>query len=347
MNAKDTARLEQLKLRVWAKVASRLIKGKNNPYHVSDRDIENKGNRINKAKTMLRDAGYIIPSSVKDNCNHTLYEVLHFEDSKNLGTAPVFDTTGKDLYKTITGVYKENHEIAGYRNISSIPPLERIYVSWHLDQYTVADDHVFPKNLQETRLKDVLRTVVEMHFQEDFWEKLETFLGLQKDSLKIVDGLLFVRNFSSTAFGFGKETIEGTGGFLEEYQHYEQYFKAVQYHIHKFLDIVRAKGGYEKIVEEMRRATMQELLHNAPLHLNDDNDDDEKEHSSFILKHANYFHYDVLYADDTSIESFKKDEKDVFEPKDEQKAVIAAMEGDYKACTAKLISETLQSICVK
>ena len=96
MNKQDQERLLELKLRVYAKVASQFINPDNDPDDNNDStviyesNIEGNKGRIDKAVRMLKEAGVIekLKSKIPDV---TYYKVLKFDEAKALGIKPEFD----------------------------------------------------------------------------------------------------------------------------------------------------------------------------------------------------------------------------------------------------------------
>jgi hypothetical protein len=239
---------------------------------------------------------------------------------------------------------------------------ETIYVHWHPEEFdaTTHDGkkYYYPKALQETRTKAILRAAVEHHFQADFPRKLEKYLGLPTEALKD-EGEFRIepRNFAAYASSFTREMYTGTNGFMDEYTHYRKYFEGLILHLTAIDQMVEAKGGHATIVKEMRQDSIQQLLEDAPLHINyvspekgygDSDKQQEKCISVYLLRHSNYFDYDTLYADDTSIQHIDDstvetvaDSDYVFKPTEDTIKVVADLEKRRHECLAQMISEIL------
>jgi hypothetical protein len=152
----------------------------------------------------------------------------------------------------------------------------------------------------------------------------------------------------------------GTGGFLEEYTHYRKYFEGLTQHLNTIDRMVEEKGGHAVMVREMRIDSIQQLLMDAPLHINyvspDKSTDYDKEKknerskvtSVYLLRHSDYFDYDILYAEDTTIEHVTGydvvnavDSNYVFKPTEDTIKVVTNIEKGRRVCLAQMISGIL------
>ena len=133
--------------------------------------------------------------------------------------------------------------------------------------------------------------------------------------------------------------------------------------------MVKAKGGYDVILRDMRKNSMEMMLEMAPINAvtgtkDEDGtfsrDEEANNDASFLLSHADYFDYDILYGEDTSIGDIneyghyagEKAQKP-FEAEEKELEVISSTASTKEApkpaedkkevtrCLAKLISETL------
>jgi hypothetical protein len=163
----------------------------------------------------------------------------------------------------------------------------------------------------------MLRAIVEQHYQDDYTTKLERYLDLPAGSLKTEDTYdLHIRNYCARAADLSESRYYGPKGYQEEYKHYQLYFEALQYNLNKLAARIIEKGGYENIIRDMRLASIETLLTNAPLHINvcDDLPLEHLTHTArnkvkyespylntYILRHSEYFDYESLYATDTTV----------------------------------------------
>jgi len=320
----EEQRLLELKRRIWGTVAVNLLNNTKNPYVIPSGKIESHGGRIGKA---LKDLRGLLSSTRPDS--H--YRVHDFEtQSADLAVAPTFITTWQehhDVVFTDWSIGKQSDfDLAGYRSVENLGHKGAIYVYWHQDEYDFAvvkpergeteSTYVYPKALRETRIKAMLRAIVESHYQDDYNTKLERYLGIPEGSLKRADTYeIKVRNFSARAADLTAERYYGTSGFHAEYMHHREYLDALMYNLNKLNLLIQSKGGFEEIHREMRRASIEELLIDAPLRLTYEDKEirntpvgtkeytvyKSKYPSTFLLRHSAYFDYETLYATDESV----------------------------------------------
>jgi len=400
VNKKDEERLTELKLHVYGEVARKHIEGDKHPTMLLKRAIESHGGRIAKALRLLGDDGVIAYSySYSKEYNEKnkvhkgwgshqeevpgseeLYEVLTFDtDAPNYEKEPSFAITWKALYGEIMrGNVSSLSEygLSGDRQMHEISDAGRIYVYFHNDEFlfdglkynvrnTKKSPGVYPERHNEARQKAILKCSVERHFQKDFTRKLEEYLGIKRRTYRDDDHISFgYRNFAKHPVTFTKEYFEGSQGFMEEFEHYKQYVLAMQAQLKEFVEIVKAHGGYEAIIEEMRRDSIEKIFRNAPKnvhikakksrgYLENDEEIQDKWASQFILQHRPWFNYETLYGDDCSmghIQYYGAVGEDAFQPFDpELRDVQLIQEYKEKICktesvqlqdSLKLISET-------
>lgn len=361
----EEQRLLELKLRIWGTVAVNLLNNKENPYVIPSGKIESHGGRIGKA---VRDLGGLVSSTRPDS--H--YRVHDFDtQSADLAVAPEFITTWQAYHDAVfTGWYvtcQSDFDLAGYIDVESLRHSRALYVYWHQDEYDFATKngqstsvYVYPKALRETRIKAMLRAIVESHYQDDYSTKLERYLSIPEGSLKRDDTYVVkVRNFSARAADLSAERYYGTSGFRAEYMHHREYLDALMYNLNKLDLLIQSKGGFEAIHREMRRASMEELLVDAPLRLTYEDKEinstpvgtkeytvyKSKYPSTFLLRHSAYFDYDTLYATDESVtyidgghadtqKGYLYAENHEYTPDDSECHIIEAYRKDL-ACTSQ------------
>jgi hypothetical protein len=370
----DEQRLTQLKLRIWGHVAKQLIRDPKAPHHCPESKIESNKGRITKA---LRDLGGLV--SFKERIQEKQYsrseinyQVNEFDaQSATLATVPVFLTTWKEYHDEVFQNFgfkcQEEFDSIGYRGIDGLKNSEAIYVYWHQDEYEIirgTDKHatcLFPKALKETRTKAMLRGIVEQHHQDDYTTKLENYLGLPALSLKRDDSdHITVRSFSARAADFRPDMIKE---FQREYETHRLYHEALLYNLNKLETMIQEKGGYDSVTREMRKASMTDLLINAPLALGYEEDRDlgnfdqrqevvkrymDKYLNTYLLRNAQMFDYDILFGEDESVTYLSRNsyanvpEERIAErqytPDPVQQAVITAYLEERKQCSQKNIS---------
>ncbi len=404
MTSQDQARVDELKRKVYGRTAQKLLEKHKTPYLFLEKDIEGHKGRVTKALRLLEGAQVIVFDYLetekfqkKANKNRTPYErdskssiyrVLTFDtDAEQYGTEPEFHLTWDELYPLVMKEYQHCRTTGDFGLIGDMSPhwTPAIYVWFNHDEFLFNgvsfgardpnQDTIYPVRHHEARQKAILKAVVERHFQTDFTTKLETYMGFPEDSLKKTDEFdrneehikFRYRNFTRHPASFDAEHFEGSGGFLEEYAHYAGYVTAMQRSLLGFVEMVKARGGYDAIVEEMRRDSITMILRDAPKHINNQDDDDapydpnkqpilDKWAALFILQNPNWFNYETLYGDDASmhhIEFHGVDRGDAFKPfeapADELKVIqqhkgalcpTAKMESVKLEDSLKMISET-------
>jgi len=369
-------RLLELKLRIWGTVAVNLLNKEENPYVIPASKIESHGGRIGKA---IKDLGGLVSPTRPDR--H--YRVHDLEtQSADLAVAPEFITTWQVHHDAVFATYgitcQDDFDLAGYIDIESLSHKGAIYVYWHQDEYDFATKkanrgesssiYVYPRALREARIKAMLRAIVESHYQDDYITKLERYLDIPKDSLKRNDEYkIEVRNFSARAADLSHDRFYGTSGFQAEYMHHREYLDALLHNLSKLDALIQSKGGYEHIHREMRKASMVELLEQAPLHINYEDDEinetpvdtekykvyKSKYPSTFLLRHSEYFDYDTLYGTDESVtyidggsavENSYSAKDHEYIPDEDECHIIEAYRKDI-ACSVKNTSGVLQPTC--
>jgi len=373
-------RLLELKHRIWGTVAVNFLNNKENPYVIPASKIESHGGRIGKA---IKDLGGLVsPARSKDSAR--AYQVHDFEtQSADLAVAPTFITTWQECHDEIFnkryGINSQSDfDLAGYIDVDRLGHAGALYVYWHQDEYEfatvkaergeAANVYVYPRALRETRTKAMLRAIVESHYNDDYITKLEHYLSIPEGSLKRNDTYeIEVRNFSARAADLSHDRFYGTNGFQEEYAHHREYLDALLHNLSKLDALIQSKGGYEHIHREMRKASMVELLEQAPLHINYEDEEinstpvgtkkyqvyKSKYPSVYLLRHSAYFDYDTLYGTDESVtyidggsavENSYSAKDHEYTPNEDECHIIEAYRKDI-ACSQKSTSGVLQPTC--
>ena len=354
----DQERLTQLKGRAWGQVARNLLKGSKDPSVISSRKIESNASRVNKA---IRDLGdYVSYSRTKQEYSqsHKYYRVAGYnEESQEYGVAPTYDASWSAFHKMIFRGYansnrtgsQEDFDYIGYMNVDNLCNSAMVYVYWHQDEYDIIkiDDsvYVYPVALKETRIKNMLRAIVEQHYRDDYTNKIERYLDLEPGTLKHEYDNSSINHFGEHAEDFTVERFFGTNGYRDEYKHGAEYYAALLHKLNKIAALIESKGGYEAITREMRRASMEELLINAPLVIHYEQEENkhfytvkQKYHNKymniFMLRHSAHFVYDTLYGDDESVTPTDENRKDTWEPDEKRTKFIEAYRKDI-ACSQK------------
>jgi hypothetical protein len=363
----DAERVVQLKRKIWAHQAERLLYGKKDPRIIAASTIEDHRGRQAKAIRLLGEYINYSHTIGERHYKTTYHEIQNFEaESAELATGPTFIDLWQEFHDKIYGHLlseQNDFDAVGYLEVSDLSPENILYVYWHQDEFDFIKEgecvKVFPSAKRTHRIKCMLRSVIEHEHQLDFASKLETYLGIPHDSLKRDNSFSFtVRNFCAKAADLTEERYFGENGFRDEYKHYRDYFEALLYNLQRLDALVKTKGGQDVITREMRKATIKELLDEAPLRLDytppekhtygRDPEQTLSMASVFIMRHSALFDYDTLYGSDESISYIEGDtaqiredrtDEHVFSPNEEEVTVIQSAAKERAACSARMISK--------
>lgn len=324
-------RLEQLKLRIWGHVARKLLNNEKDPYEITESGIESNRGRIKKALNDLSEYVKYYKSEKQGQYSSVTryYKILRFEESISIAQEPTFISdlhhihillfkgeTPDSIFPIDTLAYKRTHDLY-LQNI--------IYIYWHQDEFDIIHDGkgyatIYPKALLETRMKAIMRSIIEQSVYTYYHSWIETFLGIPKGSMKIDDEIkIKVRNFAAHSYRLSKENFLGDSGYLSEYKHFADYFQALSKSLTDFDQKIQEHGGYDAVVETYRKETIKQILEQSPLFAFSKKEETSRVHvgyryvetpeaylknphlNAFILKNAQYFEYDQLYDTDTSL----------------------------------------------
>lgn len=331
LSKEDTERLNELKARVWAYTAKKLMNGDPNPYEIKKDNIEDHKGRIDKALRLLDSyTEYTRTDKVKTGWgfrSEEIYTITHLDESLFIGIAPQFNLSIQFLHDEIFNqeelTEKSDIDTVGYRALLNLKDIEIIYVYWHQDEYlflkTNVGTLVLPRALNDSRTKTMLRAVIDQYFHNNFHSRLEKYLGIAEGSINHEDHFsLSIRNFAAHGYRFSIEAYYGTNGFQQEYQHYHDYFEALLKNLARFKEIIDAAGGHSEIVKSYRKEIIDQLLMDAPLYAFQPVPDfsnlpyeerpvrAQKLYKNpflygFLLANAQFFDYETLYDGDTTI----------------------------------------------
>jgi hypothetical protein len=366
MNQEDQKRLNELKIKIWGLVALNLLRNQKNPFEIRSNDIESHRGRISKAVRLLgkyvTDLGIVkVKTPYGSESQEQMYRVNYFEESKVFGTVPLFTEDIKNLhnelfkgnyyYHNIT-VFDDQFEVdtIGYRDFGAISSANLIYIHWNIEDYHIisnnADKHreeikVYPKALLDTRMKALMRAIIEQYFHTNFQDYIEKDLNIKKGSLKTNDHFnLKIRNFTAHGYRFDMERYFGKNGFMEEYTHFRNYFQALMDNLNNLQQHIEKSGGHAAITERYRKDIISSLIRDSALYsfqppknlghkatIKDTFKDPF--FNTFIVRNIEYLDYDLLYKDDQSILIIDKDNEcpnlmavDIFEPDQEELDLI-------------------------
>lgn len=325
LNREETARLNDLKLTVWSHVARKTLKKETSPNEITAETIESHRGRIGKALRLLD--GYVsYDRTDSDNSRGytktaKIYKIDRMDESKDLGNAPTFLFDIPHIHDEVFGE-KENQfdmDTVAFKNIGNLSREEVIYVYWHPDEYLFAENkkeiRIYPKALLDTRMKAIMRAIIEQYFHSNFHSRVEEYLSIPTGSIKKEDHFdISIRNFSAHGHRFTMDKYFGNNGFLEEYTHYRDYFEALIKSLNNLRSHIDAAGGHAVIVEQYRKDIISNLLKKAPLcafqpykkkpYGTVTTIEDKFNNpflNSFILRNSGYMDYELLYMGDKEI----------------------------------------------
>lgn len=335
MNKQDQERLFELKLRVYAKVASQLIDPDNDPDDPVDNgtlfagQIEDHRGRVNKAIALLTNAGVIEKIKCK-NPDLQRYKILKFDEAENLGVKPEFDLFWKNhIDEVSSGMFREidtteeavqesldivdttndNLKDIGYQSFSDFSDAEKIYVYYHQDEfdvYTWKNEHYtgkryYRKDLLIFRHKMILKCLVELELLYNFPQYLQHFAGYD---IKVVEAVI------ETEFEFRKYAISSV--FLKNeineifatYEEHNNKANLMREALNKTITWVNSVGGYKEAIKIIRKQIIEDFSKGKKrfeLCLEDAKTKGfNREYLTrfkFIESHTDLFNYETLYED--------------------------------------------------
>lgn len=375
MNAEDLKRTEELKARIWAHKARRMLHGASTPDIIRKEEIESHKGRIGKALTLLDDYVTYAGTTKESTFGSTVtnYRIKEFEESKAIAVKPSFSHTWITLHTSIfpvsTSIDQNEFDTHGYQDINKMFDTKALYVYWHQEEYHIikvgGSLMVMQKDLMIPTIKMILRATVEQKLQDDFTTRLEQYLSLPAGSVKDDNTfMVHVRGFSAYAYRFTHEAYYGAGGFMEEYQHFQKYFEALSKTLTTLNTIIEQHGGHAAIIEEMRKKIIADFIDESPMYLNKEKEDKDEPYYShltdrmkksykspvlntFIIRNAVYFDYEVLYGEDKSIVNLhntsNSNQDSIFTPDDKELSLIKSTETERTPpCLLQMISDLSQ-----
>lgn len=267
MNAKDKARLHELKLRVWAAVAKKLRAEKTHridpdcepldAFVIRAPQIESHKGRFPKALKLLESEGYVTPFGKykAKRCSEVdVYRVLRFEESVEYGVKPTMVENIEFINQGLNfACFAEN--MAGIGYTCDFKDTSEIYLWWHLDEYDCSPQSLFVYEKAKLDLlrKRVLRTLVERRVKEDFPGYIQA----------IVPGVTAVA-FETTSFSFPnpisfKDLNEAK--LEENLKEYEiELERMIRYlsDLNAILDVI--SGRFEFFMGKIRRMVIHDFL---------------------------------------------------------------------------------------
>jgi hypothetical protein len=336
MNKQDQERLLELKLRVYAKVASQLIDPDTDPDDLVDNgtliegQIEDHKGRVDKAVRMLKEAGVIENIKIKKD-GVQRYKILKFNEAEALGVKPGFDPFWKNRIDDVSsGMYREidtneeavqetldivdntddNLKDIGYKHFREFSDSEKIYIYYHQDEfdvYTWKNEHYtgkeyYRKDLLTFRHKMILKCLVELELLYNFPQYLQYFSGYDT---KVIDSV------TETEFEFRKYAISSVflkNELTEIFSTYEEHnnkANLMREALNKTIAWVKSIGGYKEAIKIIRKQILEDFSNGKKrfeLCLEDPNTHQgiNREYLTrfkFIESHKDLFNYETLYED--------------------------------------------------
>jgi hypothetical protein len=333
MNKQDQERLLELKLRVYAKVASQFIDPDNDPDDNNDStviyesNIEGNKGRIDKAVRMLKEAGVIekLKSKIPDI---THYKVLKFDEAKALGIKPEFDLFWRNHIGDVSnGMYREidageeaiqesldiedttndNLKDIGYKSFREFSDAEKIYIYYHMDEFDVytwkrekyTGKEYYRKDLLTFRHKMILKCLVELELLFNFPHYLKHFSGYEILEASIANDYEFRKYAISSVFL--KDEIND---ILATYEEHKNRANLMQDAFNKTVAWVKSVGGYKEAIKVIRKQIIEDFSKGKKrfeLCLEDAETNGYKREYltrfKFVESHIDLFNYETLYED--------------------------------------------------
>lgn len=249
--------------------------------------------------------------------------VVDFGNSRSYGEEQPFSLEWEDY--VLNSYQKEEYLLyQGYKNISSIQgywsnermlPKGIIFAYWNQDKYDInrrynklgklMDVKVFPKRFLTDRMRAALRANVESRLKRDLQSLVEWALEVPKDTYNHKIDSFFPTHYFSSIGKFNKEKFEGTT--LEE--HYDvcensPYLRRLQAlkkdllaeidMVEGFISRIHAYGGYEAVLEKIRRHLIEEILDDTPLEIMEP---EKRVLAEYTMNNQEEFSFEKLYLE--------------------------------------------------
>jgi len=283
MNKEDKARLDELKLKVWAKIARQSIEPDKDPdekkmigvLHRSS--IESHGGRIDKAIRLLTDDDML--QVVKIDKTTTAYKILKIEEARAVESKPVLTKRWDDF---INGIHDGNKQLdskdipgqepdfnayltEGYKTLEGFSEAEQLYIYFHRDEIDKATiksssyrhHEYYLKDQMTFRNKMVLKCLIELEMLYNFPLYLQMYAGFNSEA---------VIPENKTTFTFRKYAISSiflNDKIAELFAEYTK-IKDKANHMNKSFEVVNAwvdsVGGFEEAIRIIRKGILADFL---------------------------------------------------------------------------------------
>jgi hypothetical protein len=304
MNSADKARLEELKVRVYAKYAVKCLE-KDDDLTLNDHEIECKGNMVNKAIRLLEGAGTI--KRVKRDPLFSHFEIVNMEDARQYEYKPLHTWKWWNLAKEVEDTEDFLTFMSlDYQPLYGLKDTEEIYIYFHKNEFDIKvrrdNNFYYRKDLVERRDKFVLKCIVEQEIKYNLPKYIQFYAGTEPEA---------VTHVTSETFKFDKYCISTVieqndlNTIFETYtKHYEK-IMAYQKSIDKFVLWVDSVGGFEEALRIIRKGIIEDLRNNfvrfeESFRYVDDRRSKRNDFDgslTFINRVKDLFTYEILYAE--------------------------------------------------
>lgn len=309
MNAEDKARLLELKIHVWAHVAKALLEKGDRPYTMFQSEIEFNRGRWAKALRLLNSEG-ILKALGKE-----LYEILKFDEAKELATKPVFDLAWHksilvDVYSGLTEAKTINS--AGYLDMDMFSKTEILYIYFHQDEFNAIkfgyedrNDGFYLKELETLRNKMILKSLLEIELQNNFPQYVQHYAGYKDTAIQSDIGI----EFEFKKYAMSSVFVRGEfASIYDQYKANADLANDLYDAFNKTSSWVDSVGGYPEAIKIIRKQIIQDFIVGHRRFSNYtclDTSDNAKEYKSmsykpmfdFVAKNKSLFSYEALYLD--------------------------------------------------
>jgi hypothetical protein len=308
MNAADKARLQELKLTVYGRVAKALLENEQRAYAIHSSSIESNRGRVDKAVRLLKEAGVI--SKGKDS---DLYAIHKFEEAIELAQKPVPGKQYENLASEVINVADDYSNLikVGYNPIEKFSILEILYIYFHENEFST----ITCKHLHETwkqyclkehvvfNTKMILKCLVELEMFLNFPQYLQHFVGYNKDavSAEVKENFVFDKYAISAVF-----LNNELDSIFKSYENNINKATAIQDSFNKITAWVTNVGGYQEAIKTIRNLIIKDFTEGFKRfkirleNIKDPHEEADKNYKPmfmYIQNHKSLFNYEALYKD--------------------------------------------------
>ena len=332
MNKLDQERLHELKLRVWAHVASQLIDPDNDPdekldnYTITDHQIETNLGRRNKAIRFLLEAGIIEKISTKRE-GLERYKILKFKEADSISVKPEFgnywsnclsdvqdsmflDIEPNDPQETLDlDINTKRETLSGieYKSFREFNDAEKIYIYYHQDEfdvYTYDNGHYtgkiyYRKDILTFRHKMILKCLVELEIFNNFPQYVGQYAGCNEEVIQPENIEKFTFNKYAVSSVFLKDEI---ASILKVYEEHKNKANKMLDAFNKTNAWVESVGGFDEALRIIRKQVIEDFRSsNKRFEKNMVTFCPQSNSYSiifkFVNKHLDIFNYETIYGD--------------------------------------------------